>query len=515
MQVILYVLMLYLRESAMAGSVEVGDHYDEDEDTAARRGALVGREGLLLHLSEGETRFEVITPQWDEIRSLILSRNELAHYLRTSSAPSALESGPPSQIPCNPLAQFEPRSPLAPMLNKPHECGYCYQAAECMVHHAVMEGGSASTSGAPAVFAHSMRGLTEAHARYLRDWEELLTMEEMAATARKANHNRNGDGRSGGVGGTTAAMGREGGGGGRSTGAGQGICIDDLVVATCEVQVPTASKSESKPVEGGADAATRTPTSSAPVISHTSAKAAASGRPHPHPHGGQQPSGPSLSVDNYIVVLRRCRQGTVATTRKRRRSAADAVEEEQQRSSTIAPFDRMRAKDDTSEVPMRGKDFGAICAVIDNVEDDDDDGVVDGSGDDVCSPFRRLVVGDRVIVSATRTMQRIGTRMSNAPPDAGVSIGKAISQSQDPPQGQVSALLPAPAPPRGCGGSAIADIEDTCAPTGRGGARRAMHRARVTPAVVMEPNVVSGYVVAIDDDSVSVSVTGRPRRLMK
>lgn len=42
-------------------------------------------EGLLLYLSEGESFSEVISPDWSEIRALILARNTLARFLTRTS----------------------------------------------------------------------------------------------------------------------------------------------------------------------------------------------------------------------------------------------------------------------------------------------------------------------------------------------------------------------------------------------------------------------------------------------
>ena len=54
-----------------------------------------------------------------------------------------------------------------------------------MVLHAALEGGRAETSGAAAVFAHSLRGLSELHLSYLRYWDHLLDLEEAACSPAK------------------------------------------------------------------------------------------------------------------------------------------------------------------------------------------------------------------------------------------------------------------------------------------------------------------------------------------
>ena len=72
------------------------------------------------------------------------------------------------------------------MLNSLHDCSFCFAAAECMVQHAVLDGGNAMTSGAPRLFADILRGLSVTHLSYIHHWEQLLHLEDMAGI--QSNH---------------------------------------------------------------------------------------------------------------------------------------------------------------------------------------------------------------------------------------------------------------------------------------------------------------------------------------
>lgn len=77
--------------------------------------------GILLYLNGEQTKSETITPQWTEICSLIISRNELTKHIKHS----------------NDLTT----RPFPPLIYRNSECERCYKGSECMSYHAAIESG--------------------------------------------------------------------------------------------------------------------------------------------------------------------------------------------------------------------------------------------------------------------------------------------------------------------------------------------------------------------------------------
>jgi hypothetical protein len=71
------------------------------------------------------------------------------------------------------------------MLASPRDCGYCFQASECMTYHAALERGTTVSSGAPDLFNYVLRDISPLHLSYLRHWEGLLDLEEEAIMNRQ------------------------------------------------------------------------------------------------------------------------------------------------------------------------------------------------------------------------------------------------------------------------------------------------------------------------------------------
>lgn len=136
-----------------------------------RGGNNIPKHGLILYISETETKLDLIRPNWPEIRALVQSRNKLAGYIR-DSAQGYNNSG-------------DKQSVLPPLLRNIFDCQYCYQASECMLYHAALEGGSSVTSGVSELYSYVLKGLTPSHLRYLKQWDDMMTLEAIAASTQQ------------------------------------------------------------------------------------------------------------------------------------------------------------------------------------------------------------------------------------------------------------------------------------------------------------------------------------------
>ena len=104
-QVMLYVLMLVLREHSASdliseensmsetkllgnANTNAGDNMNDvmELDPSQSRQQYPPTHGLLLYLNRDGTKCETITPKWQEICSLVISRNDLAGHIKHSSS---------------------------------------------------------------------------------------------------------------------------------------------------------------------------------------------------------------------------------------------------------------------------------------------------------------------------------------------------------------------------------------------------------------------------------------------
>jgi hypothetical protein len=120
---------------------------------------------VILYISPEELKLDLISPSWTEMRALIFSRNQLAGFIRNANTGTGTTTS---------------ASPLPPLLQDAHECQYCYQAAECVAHHAVLEGGTARSSGMPELYSYVLKGVTPAQLRYYKHWDDLINLEQIA-----------------------------------------------------------------------------------------------------------------------------------------------------------------------------------------------------------------------------------------------------------------------------------------------------------------------------------------------
>jgi hypothetical protein len=137
-------------------------------DAAYLQAETLPTQGLILYISPEELKLDLIHPSWTEMRALIFSRNQLAGFIRNANI--GAESSTTATA----------ASALPPLLRDAHECQYCYQAAECVAYHAVLESGTARSSGIPELFSYILKGVTPAQLRYYRLWDDLIHLEQIA-----------------------------------------------------------------------------------------------------------------------------------------------------------------------------------------------------------------------------------------------------------------------------------------------------------------------------------------------
>lgn len=89
----------------------------------------------------------------DELRHMIMQRNELASYVRH-------------------------RLELPPMKKSPHLCGKCYAKIPCFVYHKLVDDGNGETSGMKEKFDEIVQHLKPIHQEFFKKWDDLLTKEE-------------------------------------------------------------------------------------------------------------------------------------------------------------------------------------------------------------------------------------------------------------------------------------------------------------------------------------------------
>ncbi len=110
--------------------------------------------GVLYYLETSKT-FRVQAVR-NEIRHMIIQRNELACYVRNK-----LE--------------------LPPLIKKPFLCNNCYAQTPCFTYHKLIDGGNGETSGLKEKFEEAVSHLKPVHRAFFQKWDELLTKEERDA----------------------------------------------------------------------------------------------------------------------------------------------------------------------------------------------------------------------------------------------------------------------------------------------------------------------------------------------
>ncbi len=81
----LYVIMLTLRSKSDFYLSDNNNNIYQDSNSSNSKRSIHPIKGLLLYLGSEETKHEVISPQWAEVRALMSSRNKLAISLKKTN----------------------------------------------------------------------------------------------------------------------------------------------------------------------------------------------------------------------------------------------------------------------------------------------------------------------------------------------------------------------------------------------------------------------------------------------
>ena len=125
----------------------------------------------LLYYSQLDSVLRVEAKQ-NEMRALILARNELAGYLVKQRQ---LQVTSDSQL----SYDIEDSSFLPPTIDNPRECKTCYASDSCMLYRKAEQMGSTDDADPLAdLFEEKTGHLSEKDMEFFRKWETLLTIEE-------------------------------------------------------------------------------------------------------------------------------------------------------------------------------------------------------------------------------------------------------------------------------------------------------------------------------------------------
>lgn len=126
------------------------------------------QKGLLFYAKPPQNKMiDVFTPR-NELKTLMLSRNEMAHYIHTSVSKAAdrgMRGVPYGQ------------GLLPPMLRDPRACGRCHQRANCFLYHKAAENGSSASSGVENLWEETVGHVGESEGEFFRKWERLIDLE--------------------------------------------------------------------------------------------------------------------------------------------------------------------------------------------------------------------------------------------------------------------------------------------------------------------------------------------------
>ena len=175
-QAMLYVMMLSMRSKTNLDSMLTQSY------------SHLPIEGVLLYLGNEDTKFETVSPQWAEVRALVLSRNKLAVNLnRMGEVASNSTDKYTSQL---------------PSLIRNQSCKWCFSAAECMLYHRAVADKSiindderpssvqiaGELSGVPDLYKYLTEDVSDNQMSYFKHWDKLLDLESKAAD--QALHSR-------------------------------------------------------------------------------------------------------------------------------------------------------------------------------------------------------------------------------------------------------------------------------------------------------------------------------------
>ncbi|KAF8979793.1 Tripartite DNA replication factor [Entomortierella lignicola] len=128
------------RAQTMLYTLLMTDRYDVDV-----------RLGLLFYLKSGD--FVLVRTPHDEIRTIIIQRNEIAAY-------------------------EEDKLSLPPMIRNSQKCERCFSLSSCTTLHKLLENGTSESSGLGTMFEEVTEHLNETHAEFFRKWNRLISLEQ-------------------------------------------------------------------------------------------------------------------------------------------------------------------------------------------------------------------------------------------------------------------------------------------------------------------------------------------------
>ncbi|KAI9016007.1 DNA replication factor Dna2-domain-containing protein [Hyaloraphidium curvatum] len=106
--------------------------------------------GVLYYAKSGDTTR--VAKARNELRSIIMGRNEMASWLQSKKLP--------------------------PMLQDVRKCQRCFAIDACTVYHKALEKGTDASSGLGLIFQDKTKDMTPLHDSFFKTWEQLINLEE-------------------------------------------------------------------------------------------------------------------------------------------------------------------------------------------------------------------------------------------------------------------------------------------------------------------------------------------------
>ncbi|PWN42091.1 hypothetical protein IE81DRAFT_314288 [Ceraceosorus guamensis] len=134
------------------------------------------QQGLLYYSRSGD--LHRVRKSANEIRALIIGRNELASYMlkRSAERRSKVLAKPESQLP-----EAPPRLELPATIDSERTCGRCYAVDGCMLYRRAVDDVTEDPENPSPIadlYDKMTAHLTDEHAAFFAHWERLLTLEE-------------------------------------------------------------------------------------------------------------------------------------------------------------------------------------------------------------------------------------------------------------------------------------------------------------------------------------------------
>ncbi|KAI5119550.1 hypothetical protein M0805_008536 [Coniferiporia weirii] len=133
----------------------------------------------LLYYTQSEEVIRVPSG-WNEVRGLIMARNEMAGYLmrRIRKTRGNKSEDNQSRESAESKNDQNERSFLPPTIDQERACSRCYAADACMLYKKAIEGAEDLTSPIAELYRLKTSHLTLSQLAFFRKWEHLITLEE-------------------------------------------------------------------------------------------------------------------------------------------------------------------------------------------------------------------------------------------------------------------------------------------------------------------------------------------------